>query len=625
MGHNIKTSIHLVKNKIKNKKNSYKNYLKKEDINTLDLPFLLNKPLISLILFANENYKDTLDTLKNQTNYDNYEIIVVSNNDIKCEASAVIIEYNCSEKEAYKIGLSVAQGEYIGFLNSDILLSENTLYYMMLEKLYYDFDMVYTDEDIIENGVRKNPFFKPCYSPHTLRSFNYIGFALIRKNLITVFNDYYSLLIDLSYTNIKVSNVERDLVHYKNRTIEKFEPIYSNINKKVSIIIPSKDNYTILERCIDSIRKKSIYNNYEIIVVDNGSNNENKCKYANIADKYVYEKMDFNFSKMCNIGAENAEGEIFLFLNDDTEIISQNFLDVMVNYAIEPQTGAVGCQLLYPNNKIQHCGVISIQNGPVHCFLGCDENTDSYFGRNKYSYNYSAVTGACLMIEKKKFQGFDEDLPVAYNDIDLCWNLVEKGYYNVVVNSVKLYHYESISRGDDRKSKSKLLRLYNEREKLYNKHRDFCFNDKFYNRNLTQHRGDFTLENINYINRGMFARVIINPEKYFTDKINYKIEYMSDGNMVNIGGWAYIDGKSTTPFIVIMTRSDVAVPVEANVEIRQDISSKFGKNLDLCGFSCHIDKNLFEKGCYQLGIMLVSKITMRKYIVLIDKRIDIKL
>ena len=274
--------------------------------------------------------------------------------------------------------------------------------------------------------------------------------------------------------------------------------------------------------------------------------------------------MDFNFSKMCNIGAENAEGEIFLFLNDDTEIISQNFLDVMVNYAIEPQTGAVGCQLLYPNNKIQHCGVISIQNEPVHCFLGCDENTDSYFGRNKYSYNYSAVTGACLMIEKKKFQGFDEDLPVAYNDIDLCWNLVEKGYYNVVVNSVKLYHYESISRGDDRKSKSKLLRLYNEREKLYNKHRDFCFIDKFYNRNLTQHRGDFTLENINYINRGMFARVIINPEKYFTDKINYKIEYMSDGNMVNIGGWAYIDGKSTTPFIVIMTRSDVAVPVEAH-------------------------------------------------------------
>ena len=126
----------------------------------------------------------------------------------------------------------------------------------------------------------------------------------------------------------------------------------------------------------------------------------------------------------------------------------------MANYALEPQTGAVGCKLLYPSNKIQHCGVISIQNGPVHPFMGFDENADCYFGRNKYSYNYSAVTGACLMIEKKKFMGFDENLPVAYNDVELCWTLVENGYYNVVVNSVKLYHYESLSRGDDRKSQS---------------------------------------------------------------------------------------------------------------------------------------------------------------------------
>lgn len=625
MNYNIKTSMFLVKNKIKNRKNSYEHYLKKEDINSLDLPPLVNKPLVSLILFANDNYEETLDSLKNQSNYDNFEIIVVSNKDIKCEASAVIVEYNCTENEAYKIGLSVAQGEYVGFLNPDIILSENTLYYMMLEKMYCDFDMVYADEDIIENGLRKNPFFKPCFSPHTLRAFNYIGFALIKKDLINVFKDYYSLLFDLSYTNITVSNVERVLVHYKKSKREEIEPIFNDINSKISIVIPSKDNYNVLKRCIDSIRNKNTYKNYEIIVVDNGSNDGNKSKYSAIADKYIYEKMDFNFSKMCNIGAENAEGEIILFLNDDTEIISSDALNVMANYALEPQTGAVGCKLLYPSNKIQHCGVISIQNGPVHPFMGFDENADCYFGRNKYSYNYSAVTGACLMIEKKKFMGFDENLPVAYNDIDLCWTLVENGYYNVVVNSVKLYHYESLSRGDDRKSQLKLMRLYSEREKLYNKHKEFCFNDRFYNRNLTQHRGDFTLENIDYINRGMFARVVVNPQKYFTDKIKYKIEYMTNGNMVNIGGWAYIKNKYTTPFIVIMTRSDVAVPIEANVEIRQDISAKVGANVDLCGFSCHIDTNLFEKGCYQLGIMLVSKLTMKKHIVLIDKRIDIKL
>lgn len=626
MAYDIKTALFRLKRKIKTKKDMYELYLKKEDRNSVDLPHLCNKPLVSVILFAENDFNESLESIKNQTNYDNFEVIVVSNKDINCKASAVVVEYGCDINTAYKIGLDIAKGEYVAFMSNNALLSDTALYYMMGQLLYNQFDIIYCDEDIIEGDVRKNPFFKPCWSPHTLRCFNYIGFALIKKEIIENFSNYYDFLINISYKNVSVTNVERVLVHYKEIHREENVYIQKDFNSKISIIIPSKDNYNIVKRCIHSIRRKSKYKNYEIIVVDNGSNEETKRKVKSISDKYIYNKMEFNFSKMCNIGAENSDGEYLLFLNDDTEIISEDWLEKMLNYASESQTGAVGCKLLYPDsNKIQHCGVINIKNGPVHPFMGLDNSIELYFGRNKYAYNYSAVTGACLMLDKNKFTGFDENLPVAYNDIDLCFSLIEKGYYNICVNSVELYHYESLSRGDDRKNNEKLSRLYMEREKLYSKHSDFVFRDKFYNRNLTQYRNDFSVENIDYINRGKFAKVIVSPEKYYDDAINYNIEYMYDGDFVSIGGWAYIDGNSTIPYIVVMTGSDVAVPVEANVEIREDISVKTGKNVNLCGFSANIDTKLFEKGCYQLGIMLESKFTRIKHIVLIDKRIDIRL
>lgn len=624
--YDLRTALFLAKKKFQNKRNTYSFYVQNEEKNSVDLPPLSIKPLVSIILFADDNINDALSSIKNQTNYDNFEIIVVSNKDIECKASAVVVEYDCDKNTAYKIGLELANGEYVAFADSDVILSDIAVYYMARQLMYDDYDIIYCDEDIIENGMRKMPFFKPCWSPHTLRSFNYIGFALIKREIITDFKDYYGLLIELSYKSINVANVEKVLVHYKKISRKENSTIINRYNDMVSIIIPSKDNYNVLKRCTESIREKSKYKNYEIIIVDNGSDENIKNKVCDIADKYIYEKMDFNFSKMCNIGVENAEGEYLIFLNDDTEVISSDWINTMLSYAGQEQTGAVSCKLIYPDcNKIQHCGVINIKNGPVHGFIGCEDSGDLYFGRNKYAYNYSAVTAACMMIKKDRFKGFCEELPVAYNDIDLCYSLIEEGYYNVVVNSVRLYHYESLSRGDDRQNNEKLLRLYNEREKLYNRHKDFVFKDRFYNGNLTQHRADFSVENINYINRGKFAKAIVNPERFFTDNINYCVEYMYTGDMINVGGWAYVDGRITTPFIVVMTRSDVAVPIEANVEIRPDISAKIGKNVNLCGFSTNIDTNIFEKGIYQLGIMLVDSFTLKKYIVLIDKRIEIKL
>lgn len=243
-----------------------------------------------------------------------------------------------------------------------------------------------------------------------------------------------------------------------------FRVVYEVVgNPKVSIIIPSKDNYDILKQCLTSIRKETKYQNYEIIVVDNGSAEETHAKYTQMCKeldcKYHYAPMEFNFSKMCNIGAHLADGQFLLFLNDDIRVEGAEWLERMLGHAQQPHTGAVGCKLIYPNtNLIQHVGVVSFMVGPGHAFQRINDDLNCYWGRNKLEYNYSAVTGACLMIDRNKYDqvgGFSEQLPVAYNDIDLCFNLVEAGYYNVVRTDVRLYHYESVSRGYDAVSPEK--------------------------------------------------------------------------------------------------------------------------------------------------------------------------
>ena len=191
----IKTTVFKLIRELKKK--DYANYLKMEDKNSVDLPPLENKPLVSVIFYAEGDFGETLEAIKNQTNYDNFEVIAVSGRDIECEASAVIVEYGCDKNTAYKLGLEVAQGEYVCFIDSNALLSDVALYYMIRQLIYDDYDIIYCDEDIVKNGERKQPFFKPGWSPDTLRSFNYIGFALIKRKLIKEFESYYKLLIEL--------------------------------------------------------------------------------------------------------------------------------------------------------------------------------------------------------------------------------------------------------------------------------------------------------------------------------------------------------------------------------------------------------------------------------------------
>ncbi len=613
----ISEFIFKARYKIKRKRLSYESYLKNEDRVNFDLPVLRRAPLVSLVFYAEGDYKPALEALKAQVCYKNYEIIVISPNDIEENAGAVITEYGCDRLTAYRTGLETAKGEYIGFLDKDTLLAETAVYYMMRQLVYNDYDIIYSDEDRLLDGKRTDPFFKPGWSPHTLGSFDYIGFALIRRSLINKFDGCYALLRELAQRDIKVSHIERVLVHRLNAEREiRSAPVYAG-NASVSIIIPSKDNIACLERCIKSIREKSSYKNYEITVVDNGSAEDARRRSEGLADKYIYEKRDFNFAYMCNRGAESAEGDFLLFLNDDTEVISENWLEAMLAYASDPLAGAVGCKLLYPDSdRIQHCGIINIANGPVHCFIG-QKDEELYHDFNNIACNFSAVTGACLMIDRNKFEGFDTELPVAYNDVELCFALREKGLHNVSVNSVKLRHYESASRGDDRRNAEKLVRLYKDRQYLYEKHRRFYFRDDLYNSALTRHRADFSYELPEYYARGGFSKAVHYPERYEDSNMHCHIEYVSGGDIIRINGTAYTDSLPARVYVLVVTADDIAIPIKAVHELREDISEN-----TLCGFCANIDANLFERGRYRLGVMLADGLT--KHIVMTEEYVEIK-
>ena len=261
----------------------------------------------------------------------------------------------------------------------------------------------------------------------------------------------------------------------------------------VSVIVPSRDNPEILEKCLLSLTSRPESKiPIEILLVDNGSSAENRKKTEDLAERirnrgtavrYVYEPAEFNFSAMCNRGAELAAGKFLLFLNDDIETCGNDWLDQMVIRAMQPYIGSVGLKLYYPDSmKIQHDGIVNLPVGPVHKLQFMEDDKSYYFGRNCFDQNCVAVTGACLLLRTEVFRdagGFREALRVAYNDVELGFRLVEMGYYNVVLNERFAYHHESLSRGSD-ESPEKMRRLSEERELLYQMHPEFRGTDPFY-------------------------------------------------------------------------------------------------------------------------------------------------
>lgn len=282
---------------------------------------------------------------------------------------------------------------------------------------------------------------------------------------------------------------------------------YNANNKMVSIIIPSKDNPELVNKCLCAIKKYTYFSSYEIVLVDNGSSEDNKgeieelikefIKDSGVKVKYIYDKKDFNFAYMCNLGAKNAEGEYLLFLNDDVEIIenilpqNQDWLSVLTGFASQKNTGSVGVKLLYPDKKhIQHVGIVNYEEaGFAHVFAREEDEKPLGHLRNRADMDCLCVTAACVLVDSKKFWqvgGFNEDLVVTHNDVELGLKLYEAGYNNVLVNSVKLIHHESLTRGSDGEDEMKSRRNMLERELTYQLHPSLKKRDPFYSSYLSQ-------------------------------------------------------------------------------------------------------------------------------------------
>ena len=279
-------------------------------------------------------------------------------------------------------------------------------------------------------------------------------------------------------------------------------------NPLVSIIIPTKDKYEYISRCLNSIIKKTIYKNYELVIVDTGSTDKKvwqlyeKIKKIHQNTQVLNWNKSFNFSSVCNFGAEKSRGEYLLFLNNDTEIITPDWIEGMLEHGQRREVGAVGCKLLYPDGRIQHAGVIlGIKGGTSkygiagHAFKYFDNGDNGQFFQQLHSIkNYSAVTAACLLIKKQKFINFDPEFRIAFNDVDFNLRLLTKKYFNLYTPFAILKHYESISVGKPEKGNRDLKEFKKEILKMYKKWKKLLLNDPFYNKNLTKIRENYDLE-----------------------------------------------------------------------------------------------------------------------------------
>lgn len=570
--------------------------------------------------------------------------------------------------------------EYAALCSADYRLCDDyekkvSHYILIQKKAGRNLKYIYSDSDIInDNGKRENPDCKPDYSWNTLLSFNYIGNVyVVRKQFFlhkmkefidnfgsdSKFDSYKTSLFLLSDNSVEnVGHIHQILAHkkadYKEESdISEYKCLLPELKNKnvcvvtdkhnknvqhihyplsendcVSIIIPSKDNPEILKVCLESIKKYTKYTKYEIVVIDNGSNEDNRNEYKKLIAEfgenasYTYERFDFNFSKMCNIGSKKATGNMLLFLNDDIEIIGQDYedtdwLSVLAGQAKQESTGAVGAKLLYPDSSyIQHVGVINYESSCfAHLYAKAvdDDNIKAY--RNYADYDCLCVTGACFMLEKAKFDkagGFDEAFEVTHNDVDICLTLYEQGYYNVLRNDVVLFHHESFSRGDDEVDEEKNRRNMYARDMVYEKHPKLEKYDPFYSPLLTQTENNYRFGD------EIYSVIYRKPQK--ADRLRPAAGYMEVSPTVKVTetgyhddmqlrGFAYNGNKVYYNPVIFLWNEQNCYKIKAQSVCDRVFHLRKGadKNINYAPFFCGIDTTDMESGTYRCAIRADGK------------------
>jgi GT2 family glycosyltransferase len=458
--------------------------------------------------------------------------------------------------------LKMATGEYAGLFDHDDILHPSALYEYMKAINERDADYIYCDETTFRSGNINQMLtmhFKPDYAVDNLRANNYIcHFSVFDRKLLdgtelfrTRFDGSqdHDMILRLTDRAKKVVHVPKLLyywrshegsvasgidakpyvveaargavadhlrrhgfTHFQITSTRAFETIFKIRyqivgNPKISIVIANRDHPEDLKRCITSIMEKSTYENYEIIVVENNSRMREIFDYYETLKAFphvqvaVYESEgSFNYSAVNNFGAQRAQGDYILLLNNDTQVITVNWMEELLMYAQREDVGAVGGKLYYGNKTIQHAGVVlglGAHRTAGHSHYGQHRENLGYMGRLCYAQNVSAVTGACLLVKKSLFEkagGLDESFAISLNDVDFCLKLRRMGLLNVFTPFAELYHFESVSRGLD--TEGEKARRYNEESARFREKWKEVLEkgDPYYNPNFSLDRSDFALK-----------------------------------------------------------------------------------------------------------------------------------
>jgi GT2 family glycosyltransferase len=469
---------------------------------------LTDSPLITFVLNngADPTLIDrTIESLRSQ--YSEKWELLVSGSDLL--ASQITIDPRVHFVEHNEISKNI-KGDWLALISEGDTLASTALAEVIRRIADQELDFIYTDHDLIDaEGARCQPFFKPDWSPEFVSDLPYTSrLSIYRARLIPTDSlfwiDEQGWLKYFASRSVRAVRIPRVLYHFSKKPELNSKPQSPRLQNSgsVSILIPTHDQPEKLKSAVDSILEKTTYSNYEIVILNNSSEQEQTLRYFDELRKRNQIKIidydqPFNFSAINNFGVSQIDSEYVVFLNDDTKVITLVWLEAMMDYAQKDQIGAVGAKLLYGDNTIQHAGILIGQPQiAVHAHRGFPKDSEGYQKRLVSVQNFSAVTAACMMIRRKLFLeigGFDENLPLAYNDVDLCLRLLSAGKRIVWTPYAELYHDESQTRG---------LEVSLEKQKRLSSETDYFLQrwveviekgDPYYNPNLSLENGAFRI------------------------------------------------------------------------------------------------------------------------------------